>query len=157
MRKIAKRTRILTFDWGHWRALRDLAQPYWATLRALVASYTDIVWAPHTIWAQRKSLGTSVKNLATCTRFLWSLCMCRWKCTYFLISHLRELIFEPNNLVLLIWTTIRALCYISVWVVTLHSQICFFIFGIWPQKNLENKLSQVQHSETSSVPAVVLF
>ena len=25
IRKIAKRTRILTFDWGHWRALRDLA------------------------------------------------------------------------------------------------------------------------------------
>ena len=23
--KIAKRTRILTFDWGHWRALRDFA------------------------------------------------------------------------------------------------------------------------------------
>ena len=25
IRKIAKRTRISTFDWGHWRALRDLA------------------------------------------------------------------------------------------------------------------------------------
>ena len=25
IRKIAKRTRILTFDWGHWCALRDLA------------------------------------------------------------------------------------------------------------------------------------
>ena len=25
IRKIAKRTRILTFDWGYWRALRDLA------------------------------------------------------------------------------------------------------------------------------------
>ena len=25
IRKIAKRTRILTLDWGHWRALRDLA------------------------------------------------------------------------------------------------------------------------------------
>ena len=24
IRKIAKRTRISTFDWGHWRALRDL-------------------------------------------------------------------------------------------------------------------------------------
>ena len=32
IRKIAKRTRILTFDWGHWHALRDLAKPYWATL-----------------------------------------------------------------------------------------------------------------------------
>ena len=25
IRKIAKRTRILTFDWGHWRALHDFA------------------------------------------------------------------------------------------------------------------------------------
>ena len=25
IKKIAKRTRISTFDWGHWRALRDLA------------------------------------------------------------------------------------------------------------------------------------
>ena len=25
IRKIAKRTRISTFDWGHWRVLRDLA------------------------------------------------------------------------------------------------------------------------------------
>ena len=25
IRKIATRTRILTFDWGHWRALRDFA------------------------------------------------------------------------------------------------------------------------------------
>ena len=25
IRKIAKRTRILTFDWGHWHALRDFA------------------------------------------------------------------------------------------------------------------------------------
>ena len=42
IRKIAKRTRILTFDWGHWRALRDLAWPYWATFRTFARKFSNI-------------------------------------------------------------------------------------------------------------------
>lgn len=76
-----------------------------------------------------KSLDTNVKTLATHTCFLWSLCTSKWKCSYVLISPLRELIFEPKRLVLLIWTK-SSVSHLSLGSHTTQSDICFFIIGI---------------------------